>query len=213
MRLADPACRESASVVGARRAPPLPRPLPIPSFEPGADLEVHALVELLLRAPATSDVADTVEALDDILGLDRDGAIDLPPSLTGLLLQLSEALTAPAARNGDRPPDFAVARERLGDSCYLVAIAGEVDLFTAPAVDRELEGVIAAGARTVIVDLGAATFIDSTFLGVLLHGLNLLRRTGGELGVVCSDPSLRSVFEATGLDSLLTIRPGPQWGA
>lgn len=168
-------------------------------------------MELLLRAPATSDVADALEALDDILGLDRDGAIDLPPSLTRLLLQLSEALTAsPAAANGHLPPDFGIATERLSETCHVVALAGEVDMYTAPTVDRELEGAVAAGARTVIVDLSAATFIDSTFLGVLLRWLGRLRESGGELGVVCADPSLRKVFEITGLDRLLTIRERPQ---
>lgn len=168
-------------------------------------------MELLLRAPATSDVADALEALDDILGLDRDGAIDLPPSLTRLLLQLSEALTVtPPATNGHLPRPFAVATERLSETCYVVAVGGEVDMYTAPAVDRELEGAVGAGARTLIVDLGAATFVDSTFLGVLLRWLGRLREHGGELGVVCSDPNLRKIFEITGLDRMLTIRERPR---
>jgi anti-sigma B factor antagonist len=56
----------------------------------------------------------------------------------------------------------------------------------------------------VIVDLGATTFIDSTFLGVLLGGMRSLRERGGEIGVVCPD-SIRKIFEITGLDRVLTI--------
>jgi anti-sigma B factor antagonist len=56
----------------------------------------------------------------------------------------------------------------------------------------------------VIVDLSAASFIDSTFLGILLGGRKCLREGRGEIRLICPD-SLRGVFEVTGLDRVLTI--------
>jgi anti-anti-sigma regulatory factor len=40
---------------------------------------------------------------------------------------------------------------------------------------------------------------------VLIRGVERLRTKGGRLGVVVVDPSLRKIFEVTGLDRVLTI--------
>ena len=57
-----------------------------------------------------------------------------------------------------------------------------------------------AGGREVLVDLSRTTFIDSTALGVLIGVVKRLRPEGGELAIVCPEPSLRNVFEVTRLD-------------
>ncbi len=50
------------------------------------------MTEFVLGAPSEDDLADAVEALDDVLRLDVVGEIDLPPYLSRLLLQLEETL-------------------------------------------------------------------------------------------------------------------------
>ena len=49
-----------------------------------------------------------------------------------------------------------------------MAVTGEVDLFTAPKFKQRISDPIDAGRSTVIVDLTATTFIDSSSLGVLI---------------------------------------------
>src|SRR5919197_3111939 len=56
----------------------------------------------------------------------------------------------------------------------VVTVTGEVDAFSAATLRRELLSVIATGARVVVVDLDATTFIDSVTLGVLLGALRRL---------------------------------------
>jgi anti-sigma B factor antagonist len=100
---------------------------------------------------------------------------------------------------------FRVETERIDERTAVIAVAGEVDLYTAPELKRELVAAIDQGVRKVVVDLSEATFIDSTTLGVLLSGVKRLRPLGGELAVVCTDRNIRKIFEITLLDRVFSI--------
>jgi anti-sigma B factor antagonist len=97
-----------------------------------------------------------------------------------------------------------VRTRQIGSASYRIALAGEFDMYTAPEFRHDLHACIERGAAEVIVDLSETAFIDSTFLGVLLGGMRSLGKRGGEISVVCPD-SLRTIFEITGLDRVLTI--------
>ena len=101
--------------------------------------------------------------------------------------------------------DFSVTTEEIGDGKHVVALAGEVDLYTAPEFKQQLLEVIGSGAREVVVDLSDTTFIDSTTLGVLVGGVKRLRPNGGQLSLVCHDRNITKIFEITGLDRVFTI--------
>jgi anti-sigma B factor antagonist len=101
--------------------------------------------------------------------------------------------------------DFSVRTEQLSDDVYVIALAGEVDLYTAPEFKQELLDVIARGATQVVIDLSETTFIDSTTLGVLVGGVKRLRTNDGQLSLICSDRNITKIFEITGLDRVFTI--------
>jgi anti-sigma B factor antagonist len=62
---------------------------------------------------------------------------------------------------------------------YVISLAGEVDLYTAPEFKQQLLEVIGQGAANVIVDFSNTTFIDSTTLGVSSAGVKRLRTNDG----------------------------------
>jgi anti-sigma B factor antagonist len=101
--------------------------------------------------------------------------------------------------------NFEIRTEKLRDGAYVIALAGEVDLYTAPELKQQLLEVIDEGAKDVIVDLSETTFIDSTTLGVLVGGVKRLRPNGGRLSLVCSDRNITKIFEITGLDKVFPI--------
>ncbi len=103
--------------------------------------------------------------------------------------------------------DFRISSAHLADDAYILSIAGEVDLFTAPQLEEELSELTAAGARRIVVDLAGAAFIDSTVLGVLLKTLTRLDARGGDLVLVSSDRRILKVFEITGLVRAFRIEP------
>ena len=102
---------------------------------------------------------------------------------------------------------FDVKTEKLDGDSYVIALAGEVDLYTAPEFKQQLLDAIATGAKYVVVDFSDTTFIDSTTLGVLVGGVKRIRTNDGELSLVCSDRNITKIFEITGLDRVFTIYP------
>ena len=93
----------------------------------------------------------------------------------------------------------------ITDGEFVVALSGDIDLYTAPDLKAELVRLTDHGAKRIVVDLTPTTFIDSTTLGVLLGGLKRLRSTGGELVLVCIDRNIRKIFEITLLDRVFPI--------
>ena len=103
--------------------------------------------------------------------------------------------------------NFDIKTEQLGDDAYVISLAGEVDLYTAPEFKQQLLEVIGQGGKQVIVDFTDTTFIDSTTLGVLVGGVKRLRTNEGQLALVCSDRNITKIFEITGLDRVFNIYP------
>jgi anti-sigma B factor antagonist len=103
--------------------------------------------------------------------------------------------------------NFDVQTEKVDDTTYVIALSGEVDLYTAPEFKQQLLEVIANGAKDVVVDFTKTTFIDSTTLGVLVGGVKRLRTNDGQLSLVCNDRNITKIFEITGLDRVFTIYP------
>ena len=103
--------------------------------------------------------------------------------------------------------NFDIKTEQVAQGKYVIALAGEVDLYTAPEFKQHLLDVIGQGGKDVIVDFSDTTFIDSTTLGVLVGGVKRLRTNDGQLSLVCSDRNITKIFEITGLDRVFTIYP------
>lgn len=88
----------------------------------------------------------------------------------------------------------------------VVAIWGEVDVYTAPQLRERLVELIDQGYHRIVVDLSRVEFLDSTGLGVLVGGLKRSRgHDGGDLALVCTQPRIMKVFEVTGLTKVFSI--------
>ena len=101
--------------------------------------------------------------------------------------------------------DFDISTDKPSEDVFVIALSGEVDLYTAPEFKQRLIDAVAEGARHVVVDLSDTTFIDSTTLGVLVGGVRRLREKDGDLSLVCRDRNINKIFEITGLDKVFTI--------
>ena len=101
--------------------------------------------------------------------------------------------------------DFAITDRQHGDDTYVVAVRGEIDLFTAPEFKQRVAAPIDAGRANVIVDLSETTFIDSSSLGVLIGAHRRLKLRGGSLTVVCDNDAIVKTFRITGLDGVFTL--------
>jgi anti-sigma B factor antagonist len=101
---------------------------------------------------------------------------------------------------------YGIRSEPSGEDIFVVSLAGEHDLYTAPKVQEALRGVIAAGARTTVVDLTETTFLDSTMLHLLVSARNELG-DGGQLLLVTNGETVKRVFEIAGIDRFFDFYP------
>jgi len=106
-----------------------------------------------------------------------------------------------------QPPEFALRREWLAGGGLVIAVRGEIDLFTAPELKSALTEAIDADVSRIVVDLTETGFLDSTALGVLIGALRRLRAGGGRLTVVNVDESIAKTFAITSIDQMLKICP------
>ena len=81
-----------------------------------------------------------------------------------------------------------------------MSVSGEIHVSTAPSFRERLNAVIESGESTLVLDLSAVDFIDSTGLSVLLNGLRLVNQRHGRLALVCTNPTVMRLFQITRLD-------------
>ena len=105
------------------------------------------------------------------------------------------------------PPELTIAQQPIDSERHLVAVRGDVDLFTAPELKKVLAEAIGAGRTRIVVDLAETTFLDSSALSVLVVALKRLRSCHGALAIVNLNENLTRIFRMTGLDQTFTILP------
>lgn len=93
------------------------------------------------------------------------------------------------------------------DGRSVVAVGGEIDVYTAPRLRDRISEVVATGQNDVLIDMGKVDFLDSTGLGVLVGALKKTRVHGGSLELVCDNDRLLKIFRITGLAKVFVIHP------
>jgi anti-sigma B factor antagonist len=92
----------------------------------------------------------------------------------------------------------------------IVEVSGEVDLYTAPRLEEALAKASGRTPPLVIVNLGRATYLDSTALRVLTAVFKRVRERQGEMVIAEAQPKIAKLFTLTGLDQILPLCPTEQ---
>jgi anti-sigma B factor antagonist len=87
----------------------------------------------------------------------------------------------------------------------VLSLRGELDLASSNVLARELESLADDGTQSVVLDLGALQFIDSTGLRTLLAGQERLRQTGAEFAVTPGGPQVQRLLSITRADEHLRV--------
>ena len=103
--------------------------------------------------------------------------------------------------------EFEINDRKVDEDTHVIAVSGEIDLFTAPEFKVRMSELIDAGRSRLVVDLSETTFIDSSSLGVLIGAHRRLKLRGGTLLVVCDNEAIAKTFKITGLDGVFTLAP------
>ncbi len=93
----------------------------------------------------------------------------------------------------------------LQDGVAVVRVADKLIVANRQDLKDKVLAAVEDGARKFAMDFSAATYVDSSGLGVLVSLSKKIRYEGGELRLCGLDDDLRSLFELTKLDTLFHI--------
>jgi anti-sigma B factor antagonist len=92
----------------------------------------------------------------------------------------------------------------------IIAVSGELDLASSPALQEELDRVDASDVQLLIIDLRALDFMDSTGLSVLVRAHQRAGEQGRELAMVKGPQQVQRLLSLTGVADRLTLADSPE---
>ncbi|GAA2215135.1 MULTISPECIES: STAS domain-containing protein [Nonomuraea] len=97
-----------------------------------------------------------------------------------------------------------LARHALGDA-VVVAVEGELDLFTAPFLRDEVRDAIKQDSARLVLDLQQLSFMDSSGLSVLIEAWRLATGEGGGVSLAAPQAPVARILRTTGLDRRIKV--------
>jgi anti-sigma B factor antagonist len=89
----------------------------------------------------------------------------------------------------------------------VIAPLGELDLHTSPQVKEQIDPLIAAQRRTIVVDLSGVSYVDSSGLAVFIEAMQRVQSYGGLFRLCGLQENVRHIFSIARLDQVFQIFP------
>lgn len=106
-----------------------------------------------------------------------------------------------------------VDRARLAEGVVVVALSGDVDLFSVPRLRSVLSEFV--GTHDVVLDMAGVAFCDSSALRVFVDAQRRAAAAGRRLEIAHPSTPVRNLFDISGLRGVLRVIPsggGPAGG-
>jgi anti-sigma B factor antagonist len=105
------------------------------------------------------------------------------------------------------PVPFAVESEELEGGIHALTVRGELDMNTAPELERKLDEALADPNALIMLDLSECEFIDSTGIALIVRAWQRLNGDGGEgrLVLCCINHQVRRLLKITGVESSISM--------
>jgi anti-sigma B factor antagonist len=92
---------------------------------------------------------------------------------------------------------------RVANGAVVVVVQGEVDLYSSPKLRHEIVHWAGEEMLSLIVDLEAVTYMDSSGIATLVEGFQLAKRHGGKFGLARPGASIQEVLRFAHLDKII----------
>lgn len=89
----------------------------------------------------------------------------------------------------------------------VLALSGEIDVYSAPQFKQAVTGILDANERHLIVDMNNVKYMDSSGFGILLSAVKRLRPIEGTVNLVGCAAPIDRVLRITKLDTLFNMYP------
>ena len=108
------------------------------------------------------------------------------------------------------PAPFEVQSEELEGGIRTFTVRGELDMNTAPELEKDLEEVLSGGDARIMLDLSGCEFIDSTGIALVVRAWQRLDREAGGGGegrfvLCCINHQVRRLLTITGVESSISM--------
>lgn len=100
---------------------------------------------------------------------------------------------------------FEVDSEELEDGIRTFKIRGELDMGTAPDLERKLEPALEDSAAAIMLDLSECEFIDSTGVALIVRAWQQLGQGTGRLAICSDNLQVRRLLKITGVDASIPM--------
>ena len=87
----------------------------------------------------------------------------------------------------------------------VLALAGDLDLDSAPALDEQLIQAEESDATQIVLDLRDVEFIDSTGLRTILVAVRRSHQDSNRLGILRGTGEVARLLELTGIDLAVNL--------
>jgi anti-sigma B factor antagonist len=102
------------------------------------------------------------------------------------------------AHNAYTPGELEIQRAADGQR-VVIALFGDLDLASAPRLERELHEIRATQAGAVLIDLGGLEFLDSSGISLLMRAQATAEADGWRLALGRGSEHVQKLFRLTGL--------------
>ena len=88
-----------------------------------------------------------------------------------------------------------------------IKLRGEIDHHSAAAVRTSLDEMIRIRKpKTLVIDMSAVDFMDSSGLGLIMGRYTAMQSIGGELCVLDPSPATEKIMNLAGLERIITVK-------
>src|SRR5262245_57095740 len=101
--------------------------------------------------------------------------------------------------------DLEILEDTFEPSGLVLAVTGELDIATAPALRDRLDAAIKAGKQRLVIDLHGVDFLDSVALATIVHARKELPEEGRLALAVETGSYPMLIFESSGLNKMLDL--------
>lgn len=87
----------------------------------------------------------------------------------------------------------------------VMALSGEIDMYTSPALREEMMGLIDKRVTPLLIDFKGVPYIDSSGIATFVEGLKRMMSYGGRLKLIGLLEGVKEIFSFSKLDKVFEI--------